>query len=354
MRKLRVAQIGVLHEHSDGKMLTLRNRMQDVFEVVAIAAENQDAAQSWRPHAWEQPCYAGLNRVGKEELFRMELDAVFVETELRELVPTARECLAHDLPVHIDKPGGLTLEPYAELVRDYHRAGILFQPGYMLRNSKAVQQMKQIVRDGVLGEIYEVDANMHRPAGSELFCRYMREIPGGTMFDYGSHLIDVILDMLGVPEKITAFGTHLSPYGIRDNSVAVFRYGKALATVHCAMSSAVSIPNRRFTVRGSNGILEIFPLEQGYDRTAGHPLVNDIPVKHPGRTPFAQAPKPDRVHVRIRDDADFLLHTINPFEGYNAPDACRTARCTAISYSALYGRCFPARRSAANSRSWSS
>ncbi len=210
MRKLRVAQIGVLHEHSDGKMLTLRNRMQDVFEVVAIAAENQDAAQSWRPHAWEQPCYAGLNRVGKEELFRMELDAVFVETELRELVPTARECLAHGLPVHIDKPGGLTLEPYAELVRDYHRAGILLQPGYMLRNSKAVQQMKQIVRDGVLGEIYEVDANMHRPAGSELFCRYMREIPGGTMFDYGSHLIDVILDMLGVPEEITAIGAHLS------------------------------------------------------------------------------------------------------------------------------------------------
>lgn len=279
MRKLRVAQIGVLHEHSDGKMLTLRNRMQDVFEVVAIAAENQDAAQSWRPHAWELPCYAGLNRVGKEELFRMELDAVFVETELRELVPTARECLAHGLPVHIDKPGGLTLEPYAELVRDYHRAGILLQPGYMLRNSKAVQQMKQIVRDGVLGEIYEVDANMHRPAGSELFSRYMCEIPGGTMFDYGSHLIDIILDMLGIPEEITAFSTHLSPYGIRDNCVAVFRYGKALATVHCAMSSAVSIPNRRFTVRGSNGILEIFPLEQGYDKTVGHPLFNDIPVK---------------------------------------------------------------------------
>ena len=121
MRKLRVAQIGVLHEHSDGKMLTLRNRMQDVFEVVAIAAENQDTAQSWRPHAWELPCYAGLNRVGKEELFRMDLDAVFVETELHELVPTARECLAHGLPVHIDKPGGLNLR---------NLCGITTAPGF--------------------------------------------------------------------------------------------------------------------------------------------------------------------------------------------------------------------------------
>ncbi|HBJ96541.1 MAG TPA: hypothetical protein DDZ11_09035 [Lentisphaeria bacterium] len=101
MRKLRVAQIGVLHEHSDGKMLTLRNRMQDVFEVVAIAAENQDAAQSWRPHAWELPCYAGLNRVGKEELFRMDLDAVFVETELHELVPTARILEDGTVSIHL-------------------------------------------------------------------------------------------------------------------------------------------------------------------------------------------------------------------------------------------------------------
>ena len=32
-------------------------------------------------------------------------------------------------------------------------------------------------------------------------------------------------------------------------------------------------------MRGSNGILEIFPLEQGYDKMIGHPLFNDIPVK---------------------------------------------------------------------------
>ena len=35
MRKLKIAQIGVRHEHADGKMSTVRLQMSDIFEVVA-------------------------------------------------------------------------------------------------------------------------------------------------------------------------------------------------------------------------------------------------------------------------------------------------------------------------------
>lgn len=37
MRKLKIAQIGVRHEHADGKMSTVRLQMSDIFEVVGIA-----------------------------------------------------------------------------------------------------------------------------------------------------------------------------------------------------------------------------------------------------------------------------------------------------------------------------
>ena len=144
MKKLRVAQIGVLHEHSNGIMKTLRYQMSDIFDVVAIAPEEEDNMTNRH-----FPCYEGLNWVTMDEIFEWpDLDAVFVETEMRQLVPVARRCLEHGLPIHIDKPGGENLEDYARLVQDFYDAGLLFQPGYMLRHSWGVNFMLNAVRKG--------------------------------------------------------------------------------------------------------------------------------------------------------------------------------------------------------------
>ena len=48
MRKLKIAQIGVRHEHADGKMDAVRINFQDVFEVVGIAAESPEWAETVR------------------------------------------------------------------------------------------------------------------------------------------------------------------------------------------------------------------------------------------------------------------------------------------------------------------
>ena len=292
MKKLKIAQIGVLHEHADGVMKTLRNQLSDVFEVVAIAPEEGKVSESLA-----LPCYAGLNRVSIDEVFELpELDAVFVETEMRQLVPVARRCLEHGLPIHIDKPGGETLEEYAALVRDFYDRGVLFQPGYMLRKNRGVKFMLDIVRKGYLGEIWEIDANMHRGEGSPAFRQWFSEYHGGTMFNYASHLIDVLLELMGEPQEIHPFFRNTAGDKVNDNWVTLFTYPKAIATLHCSMCGINAIPNRRFTVRGTQGTLELFPLEQGYDQAAGgHPKFNDIPVN---------------VHLELsRDNAEYKAGT---------------------------------------------
>ena len=275
MRKLRIVQIGVLHEHSDGIMKTLRKQLSDVFEVVAIAPEEENNMKNR-----DLPCYAGLKWISMDEVFELPgLDAVFVETEMRQLVPVARRCLEHGLPVHIDKPGGENLEDYAALVRDFYDAGLLFQPGYMLRKNWGVRFMLNAVHKGWLGDIWEVDANMHRGEGSPAFREWFAAYHGGTMFNYASHLIDVLLELMGEPLEIHPFFRNTAGDQVNDTWVTLFTYPKAIATLHCSMCSPMSIPHRRFTVRGTKGSLELFPLEQGYDAAAGgHPKFNDIPV----------------------------------------------------------------------------
>ena len=275
MKPLRIVQLGVLHEHSDGIMKTLRERMTDVFEVVAIAAENNFAEELHR----EDPWYRGLRWCGMDEILDLPgLDAVFVETEMRMLVPAARKCLEHGLPVHIDKPGGEELEPYASLVRDFYKAGLLFQPGYMLRTNPGLKFIREAVRKGWIGEVWEIDANMHRSGGSAGFRRWFSEYSGGTMFNYGSHLVDALLDLMGEPLEIRPYHRNVAGDGVNDSFVTVFIYPKAIATLRASMCSPQPLPHRRFTVRGTKGMLELLPLEAGYDPILGHPKCNGKPM----------------------------------------------------------------------------
>ena len=314
MKKLRVAQIGVLHEHSNGIMKTLRYQMSDIFDVVAIAPEEEDNMTNRH-----FPCYEGLNWVTMDEIFELpDLDAVFVETEMRQLVPVARRCLEHGLPIHIDKPGGENLEDYARLVQDFYDAGLLFQPGYMLRHSWGVNFMLNAVRKGWIGEVWEVDANMHRDEGSADFRNWFAEYHGGTMFNYASHLIDVLLELMGEPQGIHPYFRNTAGDKVNDTWVTLFTYPKAIATIHCSMCGIQGIPHRRFTIRGTKGTLELFPLEQGYQQPIGHPKFNDIPVNvhmvlaedneeyKAGVYDLKIGPMNDRFEDQLREFADLL------------------------------------------------
>ncbi len=271
-KRLKVAQIGVRHEHADGKMLTARRQMSDVIEMVGIAAENPAEEAKHRNDSF----YQGLPWMSREELLNLPgLDAVFVETEMTELVSTARMCLERRLPVHIDKPGGETLEPYAALVRDFAAAGVILQPGYMMRGSIPVNFMKRAVRAGWLGEIFEIDGNMHRYDVNPDFRRWLSGYPGGGMFDFGSHIIDILLDVMGAPDEVVPFMRRLGSDALNDNTLTVFTYPKAIATLRVAQISPNAMSARRFTIRGTKGMIEIDPLEQGYEN---YPKFNSTPV----------------------------------------------------------------------------
>ena len=48
MKKLKIGQTGVRHEHADGKMNAVRIQFHDVFEVVGIAAESPEWQEKLR------------------------------------------------------------------------------------------------------------------------------------------------------------------------------------------------------------------------------------------------------------------------------------------------------------------
>lgn len=275
MRKLKIAQIGVRHEHADGKMSTVRLQMSDIFEVVGIAAESPE----WKETFGKRKAYHGLNWMSPEEILSIpDLDGILVETEMTDLIDTAEKCFERRLPIHIDKPGGSEeLDRYANLVNKYYEAELPFQVAYMFRGHPCIKFARDVVKKGVLGEVFELDANMHRnDIGRSDFRDWLSGYSGGAIFDYGSHLVDIALDILGKPEKVHCIRQKIIGDALWDNGVALLEYKKATATIRSCMSSPGG--GRKLSLRGTNGTLEILPLEQTYDAELRYPVFDDKPL----------------------------------------------------------------------------
>lgn len=262
--RIRIAQIGVCHEHAEGKMRTLRN-LPEVFDVVGVVDDRVANAGSAQVAATDLSAYEGLPRLSEGELFAMDdLHAVLVETPNADLVPTALRCLAHDLPMHLDKPAGWDLADFARLLAGCDARGLPFQMGYMFRANPAFRFCLEAVRAGWIGEVWSIRGDMCHDYGGEAYQRYLGRMPGGIMFNLGCHLIDTVVEALGRPQRVVPVvqGTPDVDVRIHNHGIAVLEYPRAAAVVQACSRKIGGLDDRRLTVCGTNGTIELSPLER--------------------------------------------------------------------------------------------
>jgi predicted dehydrogenase len=260
--KIRVGQIGTRHLHAAGKMDAMR--ASDDFDVVGIVEPDPHL----RAAAEASRSYAGLAWLTEEQLLRTDgVRAVAVETEIRDLVPTAARCIAAGKHVHLDKPPGESLPAFRRLLEEATRRGLTVQMGYMLRYNPAFQLCFRLAREGYLGEVFAIDATMSKAVDAAVRRRLL-PYRGGSMFEIGCHVIDAVVTVLGRPSKVTAHNRSSSPLndGFADNCLAVLEYPRASVTVRSAIIDVEGEARRHFTVSGTKGTFAIRPLEPPHAR----------------------------------------------------------------------------------------
>jgi predicted dehydrogenase len=262
--KIRIGQIGTKHAHASGKLQAIRG-LSDLFEVVGVVEPDEARRQA----VAQTEVYRGLKWMSQEELLRVpDLAAVAVETSVRDLVPTALAVQAGK-HIHLDKPAGASLAACRQLHAAADQRGLTIQMGYMLRYNPAFQLLFQFLRDGWLGRITEVTAEMGKLADRELRTE-LSEFAGGGMFELACHVIDALVTVLGKPDAVTAHNRRSYPEQDKfvDNQLAVFDYPHAIATVRCNHIDPFGGPRRHFHVVGENGAFLINPLEPPVVRVA--------------------------------------------------------------------------------------
>ncbi|MCI0361890.1 MAG: Gfo/Idh/MocA family oxidoreductase [Planctomycetaceae bacterium] len=255
--KIKIGQIGVGHAHAN-KLGVYRNSSD--YEVLGIA--EPDARL--REQAQDLPAYRDLPWMTEEQLLNVPgLRVVTVETRVRDLLATAQRCIDAGKHVHLDKPAGDSLPRYRALLAAAEKQELLVQMGYMFRYSPAVVLLRKFLKEGWLGDLFEVHTVMSKvvpPADR----KKLAEFRGGIMFELGCHVIDLVVGVLGKPERVHPFprtsGTHDD--GLADNMLAVLEYKSATATVKSAAIEVDGGSRRHFVACGSAGTFHIQPLDE--------------------------------------------------------------------------------------------
>jgi predicted dehydrogenase len=199
-----VAFVGCAHIHAPGFLHTLKGRP----DVRCKSVWDHDPARAAR--------YAG--ELGAQAV--PDPEAVYADPDVQALI-VCTETDRHEgvvLPgaragkhLFVEKPLGMGAADAYRMADAIEAAGVLFQTGYFTRGSAQVRFLKEQVAAGSFGKITRArGSNCHNGALGRWFdgeYRWMAdpEVAGvGAFGDLGTHLLDILLWLLGDVSQVTA------------------------------------------------------------------------------------------------------------------------------------------------------
>lgn len=257
MKPVKYGQIGTGHGHAS----KIKNYQSSTdFEVVGVVEPDPKLKEA----AIKSGRYKDVVWMTEEQLFNTPgLEVVGVETKVPKLLETAEKCIDAGFHIHLDKPAGASLSQFKRILDKAASKHQIIQMGYMYRYNPAVLMLKQFLEKGWLGEIFELHTVMSKVVspGSRNELAYYK---GGMMLELGCHLIDLVVGILGVPEKVTPVLQHVSQEHddtLNDNTLALFEYPNAIATVKSAGVEVDGFKRRHLAVCGTKGTFHMQPLD---------------------------------------------------------------------------------------------
>lgn len=312
MKKIRIGQLGIGHNHGTARMLSLR-ALPEYFDIVGVAEDDP----AWREKRGGHRAYEGLPMMSEAELLATPgLEAVMLETDGKDLLPAARRLAERGLHLCMDKPGGEDWPGFCGLCDTVRERGLVLQLGYVYRSNPAVRFCIDAVKNGWLGEVFEIHAVMSR-WDKDPYREWLSQFRGGAMYIFAGYLIDLVLQMLGAPERVSPFLKKTRDDALIDNGLAVLEYPRATATIRVSVAEVEGYEHRRLIVCGTNGTVELCPIEYQKD---GIPLSVRLTLKEP-RAHYASGtrmvncgPRGDRYRTQLIEFARSVRGEIaNPY-----------------------------------------
>ncbi len=263
MRKVKVALIGSnAYSHSTHVFNSVMAR-PDVFDIAGyVLPENE--RQKYPEKVKQIAAYPELTI--EHVMNDPSIEAVVIETDEVHLTKYALLAARHGKHIHMEKPGGVSLAAFEELIATVKKTGKVFHTGYMFRYNPVIRETMKRIENGELGEIISVEAQMncYHPKQTR---QWLGSFPGGMMFFLGCHLVDLILQLQGRPQQIIPLNKSTGVDGVtaEDFGMAVLEYPRGYSFAKASGRELGGYLRRQLVITGTKETVELKPLEYTID-----------------------------------------------------------------------------------------
>ena len=151
------------------------------------------------------------------------LDFVIVATPTKFHFPMVKYALEKGIHTFCEKPFSLTIKEGEEMVSLAEKSNLVNQVGYHNHFIGTFRELKRLIKSGILGDLVHFTGEAYGPVDTKPKGGTWRSDPGeggGCLFDYASHVINLIQEIIGRP--VSADGAQLKKIYSRDVEDAVY------------------------------------------------------------------------------------------------------------------------------------
>ncbi|HET6486976.1 MAG TPA: Gfo/Idh/MocA family oxidoreductase, partial [Spirochaetia bacterium] len=134
------------------------------------------------------------------------VDAVVVESFTQNMADIAVAALQAGKPVLLEKPAANNPANMQRIVDAARTSRKLLQVGYMMRQAAMVDFARDILAGAVLGRVTAARFHVSVPAPDAVTPWFnLADDIGGVLFEDGCHMMDIALNLMGRPRRVSAF-----------------------------------------------------------------------------------------------------------------------------------------------------
>ena len=237
-------------------------------EVAAVSSRSQEKADDFAARHGIPRAYGSLGAMLQDP----EVDVVYIASPHTEHCRQALEVVESGKHVLVEKPFGLSADEARSVFEAAQRTGVFVMEALWSRFLPAHVRLRELVAEGAIGDVVGVHASFGFPFPDKPEHRLLApELGGGALLDLGIYSINTAMQLLGMPEEVTATAA-TGPTGVDVNTAVLLRFpGGAVATATCSL---VGMDPCTATVVGTEGCILLPPAQHCPDyltlRTRDH------------------------------------------------------------------------------------
>lgn len=134
-----------------------------------------------------------------------EINSLIISTPTKYHYDMVNYALQKDINIFCEKPFTLKIEEAEKLVNLSKEKKLVNQVGYHNRFIGTFREVKRLIENNIIGEIYHFQGEAYGPVVTKekgSTWRSNRNEGGGCLYDYSSHVINLINYIFGVPNRV--------------------------------------------------------------------------------------------------------------------------------------------------------